>query len=737
MNPLFSSFLAWLLRASWQASILTLIVVALQWLFQKQLSPRWRHALWFLVLARLALPLSPSSAASLFNYTRMEKVVARAAPNAPAPKTVAPSVSDTVDRLLHGGAAQKGTRPAIFEISEIHPMPPPVANQAAAHANWFRAENAPNLLALLWAAGLLFFTVRIFCQNMLFLSRLGTPRGVTDPQTLALFANCKAQMGVTAQIRLSETNLVRSPALYGLVRQTLLLPVGMISHFTADELRHIFLHELAHVKRRDMGVLWMVTLCKILHWFNPVLWFGFRRMAADRELACDELALSHASERENGRYGETILKLLEFYARPSGVPCLMGILEDKAQMRRRICMIANFKRRPRWSVLAGVLLLGVGLMTLTDAQTEKPGVSSTQKDQTNGSVANAMRDYQTAIAAYEKDQQLAAKDRQEAAAAVFRLGETYRRLGKTDEANAQYQRIVHEFPEQAEFAGVSQQYLMNLPNPPPSYMLSIGDVAYPGGVAVDSAGYVYVSDTHRDRIRKFTVQGVAVTQWGGRGGDPGSFNYPQGLAADGHNNLYVADVQNERIQKFSSDGTFMRQWGELGTGHGQFHRPYNVAVDKTGNVYVVDSENSRVQKFTSDGLYLKEFGGLGTGLGQLQHPQGVAVDANGNIYVGDGGNGRIEKFSAEGAGLLDWDCGNHDVAVDARGNVYVVAFDCVKMFSSDGTLLTQWGSKGSGIGQFEFAARVAVDPTGSKVFVTDAQNNRVQLFAYPSSAKNK
>jgi DNA-binding beta-propeller fold protein YncE len=86
---------------------------------------------------------------------------------------------------------------------------------------------------------------------------------------------------------------------------------------------------------------------------------------------------------------------------------------------------------------------------------------------------------------------------------------------------------------------------------------------------------------------------------------------------------------------------------------------------------------------------------------------------------------------------MEWNCDNHDVAVDTRGNVYVVAFDCIKMFSSNGTFLTQWGSKGSGPGQFDFAARVAVDSAGSRVFVTDAQNNRVQIFAYPSPAPGK
>ena len=79
--------------------------------------------------------------------------------------------------------------------------------------------------------------------------------------------------------------------------------------------------------------------------------------------------------------------------------------------------------------------------------------------------------------------------------------------------------------------------MLEPPNPPPGFVLTISDVEYPGGVAVDSAGNIFVSDTGNNRIKKFTGQGVALTQWGGTGNQPGSFNYPQGLAIDARDKL--------------------------------------------------------------------------------------------------------------------------------------------------------------------------------------------------------
>src|SRR5439155_14936998 len=102
------------------------------------------------------------------------------------------------------------------------------------------------------------------------------------------------------------------------------------------------LHELAHLKRRDLWLNWLIALLQILHWFNPLIWFGFARWRADRELACDALALEAAGEGQNHEYGQTILRLLENFTHRAAAPGLVGILEDKRHLHRRIGMIATF-----------------------------------------------------------------------------------------------------------------------------------------------------------------------------------------------------------------------------------------------------------------------------------------------------------------------------------------------------------------------------------------------------------
>ncbi|MDB6019134.1 MAG: hypothetical protein JWR19_3623 [Pedosphaera sp.] len=385
MNIMLGTFFNWLARTSWQAAVLVVIVLLVQAVFRKRLSARWRHALWLLVVARMLLPAAPHSAMSLFNYAGLENVGGKSAPiNAvPPPASVSPVVrsperNSTIQLALPSANVQSFPREA-----DIPQGPTTVATSQppSVHAGIFADRtNLVQIGALVWAIGVGLLAMRLIGQNLAFIHRLRTADPVTEPKVLALFEQCKTALGIHFPIGLVETAQVNSPALHGFFHPCLLLPVEMIGGFSEQELRHIFLHELAHIKRRDMAVHWAAALLKILHWFNPVLWLGFRRMASDRELACDELALSHAGEAERKPYGAAIIKVLETCAGTPALAGVMGILEDKDQMTRRISMILKFRQHSRWPVLAMLLLLAIGLVTLTDAQSgAKSGTESTPR----------------------------------------------------------------------------------------------------------------------------------------------------------------------------------------------------------------------------------------------------------------------------------------------------------------------------------------------------------------------
>jgi bla regulator protein blaR1 len=270
-----------LLKMSGEASILILLALAAQWVCGRRLKPRWRYALWLLVLLRLALPWTVSSPASLFNVLK----IPACAPHLPAD----PATVQTINAPIEDAP---GTATTVF-------------------------SSGGGWLAWLWATGALFFASCALVNQYKFRHRVTRLRSLTDGPTLSLLEDCKALMGVGTPLALIETEAVNSPTLFGFVRPRLLLPTGLVSSFTRDELRHVFLHELAHLKRFDILTGWVALVLQTVHWFNPLVWLAGYRLRADRELACDALALSYARTGEHESYGLTIIKLLEGFGQPA------------------------------------------------------------------------------------------------------------------------------------------------------------------------------------------------------------------------------------------------------------------------------------------------------------------------------------------------------------------------------------------------------------------------------------
>jgi sugar lactone lactonase YvrE len=218
-------------------------------------------------------------------------------------------------------------------------------------------------------------------------------------------------------------------------------------------------------------------------------------------------------------------------------------------------------------------------------------------------------------------------------------------------------------------------------------------LSQPFGVAVDSAGDLYIADTGYSRVRKVsngvitTVAGNGTAGFGGDGGPATSAQLytPQGIAVDSAGNLYIADSGNGRIREVS-DGVITTVAGNGTTGfsgdngpatRAQLNGPTGVALDAAGNLYFSDRDNQRIRKI-SNGVITTVAGSGTAGFSgdsgpaasaQLSEPFGVALDSAGNLYVADLSNQRVRKVAngvistvagngTPGFGGDKWPCGN-------------------------------------------------------------------------------
>jgi beta-lactamase regulating signal transducer with metallopeptidase domain/peroxiredoxin/protocatechuate 3,4-dioxygenase beta subunit/5-hydroxyisourate hydrolase-like protein (transthyretin family) len=369
-------------RNSVEAGVLVIAVLLAQWLFGKKIAPRWRCALWLLVMARLLLPVSFGSAVSLFNLLPHLENIQPVVAFHPAPQEAKPvanhnslfvSVGEPAPRINSEALLEAGPNPNRATESAIPSSPAnskAETKQIIADAVPMKISWASVLLAT-WLAGILFFAGYVLAISARIRRRFANLEPIADAGLLALLSDCRERLGTRSYLSISESPDIATPALYGCLKPRLLLPRGFIDRFSTKELGFILLHELAHVKRRDIWFNWLAAILQIIHWFNPLIWFGFARWRADRELACDALALETAGVGQNQEYGRTILRLLENFTHPMAAPGLVGILEDKRQLRRRMEMIARFQPASRWSVWAVLLVAAMAVGCLTDPQTQR------------------------------------------------------------------------------------------------------------------------------------------------------------------------------------------------------------------------------------------------------------------------------------------------------------------------------------------------------------------------------
>jgi beta-lactamase regulating signal transducer with metallopeptidase domain/ankyrin repeat protein len=355
MNSDASAILKPLLEASWQASLVIVLILLLRPLLGWRVPARWRSLLWTLVLLRLLVPafLLPPSPASLQNIAAVDRPFEQA-----AFAMATPSVREAMPASFRSqGPGSDDTLSAPVEASKA----------AASPRSWWR------MAMVVWFSGAGLAAAWIFAATIHLRRRVWRDATPAAEWIEEVWQRC-CERGTRIRPRgraprrwprLAQTGAVSSPALIGVFRPALLIPRRGCEQLSAADWEHVFLHELAHFRRRDhwMQALHLIALCA--HWFNPLVWLGFRYLRADRELAADEWALRHLEDRRAVAYGDTLLKVLTAHSRSGLTPGLVGIMEDAAQMKQRLRHIVAFApRRVLGSVAGIVIVLALGAVVL-------------------------------------------------------------------------------------------------------------------------------------------------------------------------------------------------------------------------------------------------------------------------------------------------------------------------------------------------------------------------------------
>lgn len=402
-------FMTWLGRVSLEAGVLIVLVAAIVTLLRDRMPARWRYLLWALVLVKLALPWSPGSDVSVYRLlTWRADLFDAAVVDVAAPTSLEAAAPVEVPRTQ--AAPPLGDVPRL-NAPERMTLGQPGSRQPGSQQPGWRVW-----IAAAWAVGALGVIAIALGQTLRLSWALRGQRLVTDQPTLDLLEDCRRLMGVRTFLAVVASDRVRGPALFGFIRPRLLLPADaaatLTPTLTPTQLRHIFMHELAHVKRSDVAVACVSALLLALHWFNPLVWFAMARLRTERELACDALVLERLGDEGPRQYGWTLIRLLEQqaaarFAHLPRVPNLAGVVEDAGQTKRRVTMISRFRQATWGQAAAAALVLlcvaGIGL-TAARGEDEPSDGQSDEQLETPATLADRATAFVTLLAQKQFDE---------------------------------------------------------------------------------------------------------------------------------------------------------------------------------------------------------------------------------------------------------------------------------------------------------------------------------------------
>ena len=258
---------------------------------------------------------------------------------------------------------------------------------------------APALpwIVLAWAAGVLGLSLWRLGGwiGVHRIKRLGTrPAGADLVQTVAHLARA---LRVGRAVRVVESILVRVPTVVGWLRPVILLPVGLATGLTPEQLRAVLVHELAHVRRYDYLVNLLQTLVEIVLFHHPAVWFISRRIRLERENCCDDLALAAGADSLEYAAALATLGELSLSAPHPALAATGGKLLPR--IRRIVGLPAYDAPGPRW--LAGALiattLLAAGLIIYGCAAREQDERATTRPAPPRASTQPAGAPYRRAF----------------------------------------------------------------------------------------------------------------------------------------------------------------------------------------------------------------------------------------------------------------------------------------------------------------------------------------------------
>lgn len=331
---------------------LVLLVLLIRKPFAMRFGAKAAYLLWALPLARFVTPPLPGnwSLAGLLGFNRPapveETVVTRELIWAPANEFV------TSGEISTEVAATLAEHPVLA-------LPEPAA-PAATGTSLLEAvlAQAPLILTCVWLTGMVLWLGRSLYQQRQFLGLIAADSEPAEPATVAETQRIAKQLGIKRVPDVRASLLCSGPLVTGLTKPVILLPMWFEEDYEAAERRDALVHELMHLKRRDLWAFQAARIIAATQWFNPLAHVALKAFRTDQEAACDADVIARA-KLSPAAYGRTLVKAARL-ARPSDRRIAAASLTLAHPIKERLIMMTHPTPTLRSRLMGGTLAVALG-----------------------------------------------------------------------------------------------------------------------------------------------------------------------------------------------------------------------------------------------------------------------------------------------------------------------------------------------------------------------------------------
>jgi bla regulator protein BlaR1 len=350
-------------------TFVALMILLIKKLFKNKLSAYWHYYIWFLLILRLGIPYSFESSLSIFNVFSQ-------------PINTVQTALNPRNNIENIGILKPSVNSVPQNFTSITPT---ISKLSASTSNF-------DMFKL---AGIIWFTITILLLlSIIFIcisnnNKIKSQRFCNDEALLSLLDSCKKITNIKKHIPISYSTDIQGTSLYGLFKPRVIISKDLFNKLSDEEKKHILLHELVHLKQKDIFINWITIILGTLNWFNPVILYSFYKLKQDCEFACDEKVMTYLRPNNYKNYGNTIITVAALFSKSSNVINSTAFTSNKINLKRRIAMIQSYKGRSlKLSIMGITLIIVLGFIFLVNPK-------AINKETNTNTTANATKTVET------------------------------------------------------------------------------------------------------------------------------------------------------------------------------------------------------------------------------------------------------------------------------------------------------------------------------------------------------